>query len=123
MATIKGSVGGVHAITTAQVADGASDNVLYRKYCGHGPVGLVITNVAGGSPTTTVSIQGSMDNTNWFNIAYSLVATPTTYVVTNLTITSSTTTTYLLKADEAWMYLRTLMASTNNETVTVTAYP
>ena len=39
--------------------------------------------------TATVNIQGSADGTNWFNIPYSLVATPRTFVVTALTITTA----------------------------------
>lgn len=123
MATIKGSVGGIHVITTAQTADANSDNILFRKYCGKGPMGLKVVSTVGGSPTTTLSIQGSSDGTNFYNIPYALVATPSTFVVTNITITTATTVTYLLQPDQSWMYLRTVMASTNNVTLTITAYP
>lgn len=123
MTTLIGRTGSAFTITDEQIADGASDNVLFRKFCGRGPVGLVIANVRTASGTTTLTIQGSADGTNWYAIPYALVATPSTFVVTALTLTTTATTTYLLQPDQAWMYLRTLMASTTDESVTVTAYP
>src|SRR5262245_21525616 len=50
-----------------------------------------ITNTAGAGPTVTVNILGSMDGTNFYNVAYALVATPETVAVAALTITSATT--------------------------------
>lgn len=123
MATIKGSVGGIHVLSAAQTGNGDSTNVLYRKYCGKGPVGLVITTTVGATPTVTVAIQGSSDGTNYYNIPYALVATPSTFVITNLTITTAVSTTYLLQPDQSWMYLKVVRSANTNVTVTATVYP
>lgn len=108
------------ALSTAQTGTGDSTNVLYRR--GVGPGAVVITTTVGGTPTVTVNIQGSADGTNFYNIPYALVATPSTFVVTAITITSATTTTYLLQRDQAWDYLKLAYSSNTNVTLTATAY-
>lgn len=123
MTQLNATVGSPKVLADEQTIDGDSDNILFRKYAGKGPVGLVVTNVAGGSPTTTFSIKGSSDGINWYNVPYALQGTPSTFVVSDITLTTSGTRTYLLQADQPWLYLKTVMASTNNETVTVTACP
>lgn len=100
----------------------ASTNTLRRRSTG--PAAVVIANVDGGSGTIKVDIQGSVDGTNWFNVPYALVATPNTFVVAQLTLTTAATTTYLLQVDQVWQFLR-LNFSTNTgakETITATAY-
>lgn len=87
-----------------------------------GPAALVITNVAGATPTVTVNIQGSVDGVNFFNVPYALVATPSTWVVAALTITTSITTTYLLQPGQAWRYLQIVLSANTNESVTADFY-
>jgi hypothetical protein len=83
---------------------------------------LVITSVIGTAPNTvTANIQGSADGVNWFNIPYALVATPRTFVVTALTITTSTTVTYLLQELVFWRYLRVAMSASTNVKLTFNA--
>lgn len=123
MATIKGSVGGIHVLSAAQTGNGDSTNVLYRKYCGKGPIGLVLLSAIGATPTVTVNIQGSSDGVAYYNIPYALVATPSTFVLTALTITTAVTTTYLLQPDQSWMYLKLVYSANTNVTLTATAYP
>lgn len=103
--------------TTAAVTSPVIDRGGY-----HGPAALVVRNIAGGTPTETLDIQGSVDNVNFYNVGYSLVATPTTVVVTQITITSSTTTTYLLANAQAWRYLRVVTATITNQQTFVTYY-
>ena len=86
----------------------------------------IITSTIGTAPcTATVNIQGSADGTNFFNIPYALVATPRTFVVTALTITTAVATTYLLQELVFWRYLRLAITSCTNVTLvpTVTIIP
>jgi len=87
-----------------------------------GPGALVIANVGSGSPTVNVDIQGSVDNQNWYNAAYALVATPNTVAVAQIAITATATTTYLLPTDQAWRYLRVVTSTVATETYSVTYY-
>ena len=104
---------GTTVATTSPVLDRGS----YR-----GPAALVIVNVGGATPTETIDIQGSVDNINYYNVAYALVATPNTVAVAQITVTTTATTTYLLPTDQAWRYLRVVTATITNETTTVTYY-
>ena len=87
-----------------------------------GPAALVIANVGTGSPAVTINLMGSVDNVNFFNLAYGLVATPNTVAVAALAITATATTTYLLVTDQAWRYLRVDATAVTTETWTVTYY-
>jgi hypothetical protein len=100
----------------------ASTNVLRRKT--QGPAAFVVTNVDGGSGTIKVDIQGSLDGSAWFNVPYALVATPNTFVVTQLTITTAATTTYLLQTGQPAIFLRALFGTNTGakEAMTVTAF-
>lgn len=117
------AVGPYNAVTlgTAQTGTGDSTNIADRGDR-RGPGAVVIANTAGSTPTVTVKILGSVDGTNYYNVAYSLVATPETVTVADLTITSTATTTYLLRPDHAWRYLKLNYSANTNETITATAY-
>lgn len=101
----------------AAITSPVIDRGAYR-----GPAALVIANVGTGSPAVSVDIQGSVDNINFFNCAYALVATPNTVAVAQIAITSTATTTYLLPTDQAWRYLRVVTSGVTTETVSVTYY-
>ena len=103
--------------TTVAVTSPVLDRGSYR-----GPAALVIVNVGGATPTETIDIQGSVDNINYYNVAYALVATPNTVAVAQITVTTTATTTYLLPTDQAWRYLRVTTGTITNETTTVTYY-
>lgn len=83
---------------------------------------LVVTNVDGGSGTVKLDIQGSADGTNWFNVPYALQATPRTFVVTQVTLTTAGTRTYLLQELVFWRYLKVVLSSNTAETVTADLY-
>ena len=83
---------------------------------------IVITSAIGATPTVTVNIQGSVDGANFFNIPYALVATPATFVITAITITTAVTTTYLLQPDQPWQFVRLVASANTNVTLTATAY-
>lgn len=108
-------------LSTAQTGTGASTNVANRGD-GPGAGALVVTTTVGATPTITFTIEGSADGTNWYAAAYSLVATPETVAVAAITITTAVTTTYLLRPDHAWDYLRLNITANTNVTITATAY-
>lgn len=83
---------------------------------------VVVSNVGTGSPTFTFTIQGSVDGTNYFNIPYALVATPSTFVVAAITTTTTSTVTYLLQANQPWNFLKLNISALTTETVNATAY-
>jgi len=86
------------------------------------PGAIVITSAIGATPTVTVNIQGSADGTNFFNIPYALVATPSTFVITAITITTAVTTTYLLQANQPWQFVRLVASANTNVTLDAVAY-
>ena len=108
-------------LSTSQTGTGDSTNTLYRENM-RGPAALIITNVAGATPTVTVNILGSADGVNFFNVAYALVGTPTTVTVAAITITSATTTTYLLQPNQPWRWLKLNYSANTNETLTATVF-
>jgi len=87
-----------------------------------GPAALVVANVAGSTPAVTLNIRGSVDNVNFYNVAYALVATPNTVAVAAIAITTTATTTYLLPTDQAWRYLLVATSAITNESTTVTYF-
>ena len=96
--------------------------------CGGGA--LVITStISTATNTVTANIQGSVGGPGdpstwvWFNIPYALTATPRTFVITALTITTTTAVTYLLQELVFWRYMRVAhSASTNISTVLTATY-
>lgn len=123
MATIRAGIASPPvAVTMATGLTGNTSSDVVDRGAYRGPAAIVITNTAGATPTVTVDIKGSVDGTAWFNVAYSLVATPETVAVAAITITSAVTTTYLLRPNHAWRYLRVDTTSNTNETLDITYY-
>jgi hypothetical protein len=121
MATVIGQPGSSTVLGTAQTGNVDSTTVLDRGLH-RGPAAIVVTNVDGGSGTVKLDIKGSVDGTNFFNLPYALVATPETVAVAQITITTAVTTTYLLRGDHAWRYLKLTYSANTAETMTATAY-
>ena len=122
MATIVSpGLGSAVTLSSAQTGNADSTNTVDRG-SRRGPGAVVITTTVGSTPTVTVNIQGSVDGTNWFNVGYALVATPETVAVAALTITTAVTTTYLLRPDHPWQFLKLVYSSNTNVTLTATAY-
>src|SRR5213076_2618856 len=120
------TTGGVAAVlSSAQTGNGDSTNTASRPLLSAGatPGGaLVVTSAIGATPTVTVNILGSADGTNFFNIPYSLVATPKTFVVSAITITTAVTTTYLLQETIPFRFVKLNYSANTNVTLTATAY-
>lgn len=109
----------VKALSVAQTGNGDSA-IASRDNRGSG--GIVVTSTIGATPTVTVNIQGSVDGVNWFNVPYALVATPATFVISAVVITTAVTTSYLLQTDQPWNYLKLVYSANTNVTLTATAY-
>ena len=118
MALIEGLSG---LLSNAQTGNGDSTNSIARANSGGGGA-VVITSAIGATPTVTVNIQGSVDGVNFYNIPYALVATPATFVVTAITITTAVTTTYLLQPSQQWRVLKLVYSANTNVTLTAQAY-
>lgn len=108
-------------LSEAQTGNGDSTNVALRPYASN-PAAIVITTTVGATPTVTVNIQGSVDGTAFYNIPYALVATPETLTVAAITITTAVTTTYLLRPNHAWRFVKLVLSANTNVTLTATAY-
>jgi hypothetical protein len=103
-------------LQTAQTGNADSTNTII---CGdNGARAVRIVSTVGATPTVTVNILGSIDGTNFYNIPYALVATPSTFVVTAITITTAVTTFYLLQSNQAWRYVKLNMSANTNVTLT-----
>ena len=126
-ATVAVPTGGSVTLSTAQTGNADSTNTADRGLPGGlpgtgNPGAIVITSTVGATPTVTVNILGSADGTNFYNIAYALAATPETAAVAAITITTAVTTTYLLRPNHAWRYLKLNYSANTNVTLTATAY-
>lgn len=122
MAVVEARPNSEVVLGTAQTGNGDTTNIADRAFA-RGGGAVVITSTVGATPTVTVNIQGSVDGSTWFNIPYSLVATPRTFVLTALTITTAVTTTYLLQESVGWRYLKCARSANTNVTLTTTYYP
>jgi len=100
-----------------------STNIMDRGHTLGGPCMLRVTSTVGAGPTVKLDIQGSMDNVTFFNVPYSLVATPETWVVAQITIIAALTNYYILKGGVPWRYAKTVMSANTNVTLTVDAFP
>ena len=110
-------------LSTTQTGNGDSTNTMDRGYTLGGPCLLRVVSTIGATPTVTVNIQGSMDGSIFFNVPYSLMATPDTWVITAITITTATTNNYILRPATPWRYLKIVMSVNTNVTLTVDAFP
>lgn len=108
-------------LQTAQTGNADSTNTAYRGLRQTGGA-VVITSTIGATPTVTVNIQGSVNGVQWFNVPYALVATPRTFVLTAITITTAVTTSYLLQELIPFQYLKLVMSANTNVTLTSDAY-
>lgn len=80
-----------------------------------GPCVVQIGSTAG--TTIKADIQGSEDGVNWFNVEYSLVATPSTKVVAQITITTTTIVPYLVSGGYGFRFLRVAFSTNTGMTI------
>lgn len=104
-------------LSTGQTGNGASTNSADRGNR-QGSALLVITTTVGATPTCTYAIEGSVDGTNWFSVAYADSATPETMSVATFAITTATTVYKILRINHPWRYLRLNYSANTNVTNT-----
>lgn len=110
-------------LQTAQTGDADSTNTVFdakTTFVDTGrPATVRIVSAVGATPTVTVDIQGSEDESTGFtNIPYATTAAPSTYVTAPLVITSATTAYYRLQPGRAWRYVKLVMSANTNVTLT-----
>jgi len=98
------------------------DSAIAMKLGSRDGGAVVVSNVGTGSPTFTFTIQGSADGVNYYNIPYSLAATPSTFVVSAITTTTTNVITYTLQSGQGWNYLKLNISALTTETVDAVAY-
>lgn len=108
-------------LSDAQTGNGDSTDIGYRGLRSYGGA-VVITSAIGATPTVTVNIQGSVNGVQWFNVPYALVATPRTFVLTAITITTAVTTSYLLQENIPYRFLKLVYSANTNVTLTADAF-
>lgn len=106
-------------LQAAQTGNADSTNVADRGLL-QGGGGVIITSAIGATPTVTVNLLGSLDGATFFNVPYSLVATPRTFVVSAITITTAVTTLYILQELIPWRFFKVNMSANTNVTLTST---
>jgi hypothetical protein len=104
-------------LAAAFTGNGISTNVVDRGG-GLEAALLDIVSTVGATPTVTINVEGSADGSRWWNVPYSLPASPATLAVAALTITTAVTTRLLLAAGYPWRYLRCNHSANTNVTVT-----
>jgi hypothetical protein len=106
-------------LQSAQTGNADSTNIADRGLL-QGGGGVLIVSTIGGAPTVSVNLLGSLDGASFFNVPYALVATPRTFVITAITITTAVTTLYILQELIPWRFFKINMSANNNVTLTST---
>lgn len=104
-------------LSNAQTGTGPSTNVLDRGAARSACL-LKLVSTVGATPTVTVAVEGSADNSSWWSVPYAVAATPETPVVAALTVTTAVTAYYVLRPDHPWRYLRLNLSANTNVTLT-----
>ena len=127
MATLAAPAGtgtpNIVTLSSAQTGNGQSTNVADRgtsSAVATGPALLTIVTTVGATPTVTVAIEGSVDGSDWFSVAYATAAAPETVAVSTFAITSATTTRMILRPNHPWRFLRLTYSANTNVTSTAT---
>lgn len=110
--------GGVTVIT-ASTAVARSTVVDYGHDFYHKASLVRIVSTIGATPSATVAIQGSNDNSTWSNVNYADFATPSTLVSANLTITTAATVIKFVPERQNFRYLSVNVSADTNVTLTV----
>lgn len=116
-ATPSGGLPDTANLSTAQTGNGASTNVADRGGSTAAAL-LTITTTVGATPTCTYAIEGSVDGSAWFAVAYADSATPETVSVATFAITTATTVRKILRPNHPWRYLRVSYSANTNVTNT-----
>jgi hypothetical protein len=108
---------------SGQTTTGASTTCDRRSLTGPAHVYCTFTDTGAGQ-SVTFDIQGSNDDTNWYNVPYSLPATPTTVTVASITFNTASggTASYLLTTGYPYRYVRLNISAVTNMTTDAVIY-
>jgi hypothetical protein len=106
-------------VVNASTANARSTVIDFGHDAFHQNALVRIVSTIGATPTATVDIQGSKDNSVWVNCNYADSLTPTVQVATSLTITTAATTIKLVPARQNFRYLSVNVSADTNVTLTV----
>jgi len=108
------------SLAAAVTTDGVTTNVLDRGET-TGPAVVTIVTTVGATPTVTMQLEGSLDNSAWNPLSSADSATPTVFSTATFAITTATTTIRIVNPASAWRYLRLTLSATTNVTSTIDA--
>jgi hypothetical protein len=108
------------SLAAAVTTDGVTTNVLDRGET-TGPATVTIVTTVGATPTVTMQLEGSLDNSAWNPLSSADSATPTTFSTATFVITTATTTVRIVNPASTWRYLRLTLSATTNVTSTIDA--
>lgn len=77
-----------------------------------------MTSTVGATPTATIALQGSKDNTTWFAVDYSDSATPSVYTQATFAITTAATIQKMIRPHQNFKFIRFNMTANTNVTIT-----
>lgn len=107
-------------VISASTANARSTVVDYKKDFYHQHALVRIVSTAGATPTATLQLQGSPDNSTWSNVNYLDYLSPNAALSSaNLTITTSTTNIKLIPSGQNFRYFSVLVSADTNVTLTV----
>lgn len=119
-ARVASAEGGVN-IATALTGNNPSPDILDRHSDREACLLRLISTI-GATPTVNVTIQGSMDGTNWRNVPYGTQSAPETVTQADIVITTATTTYAILRPNHPWRYLRINLTLNTNVTITADVF-
>jgi hypothetical protein len=92
--------------------------VAHSRYFTNDILLRVVTTI-GATPTVTLTIRGSKDNSSFSNVNYALIATPATLVSTALVITTAQTSIYRIPPNQQVKFLKVTISAVTNVTTTI----
>lgn len=106
-------------LSNAQTGNGVSTNVLDRGVSS-GPGFVTIVTTVGATPTVTLQMEGSNDNSSFSPLSTADSGTPTAFSTSTFTIVTATTTTRIIDPSASARYIRITYSANTNVTTTAT---
>jgi len=122
MATVDARASGLCAslvtLSNGQSGVGASTNVADRGVSHKGWEICRIISVVGTTPTITLALEVSTDNSVFTPATYADIGTPNTDTATTFVLTTATTTQKIIKGANTWRFFRITYSANTNVTIT-----
>ena len=105
-------------LATSLTGNSASTVVTLPQDYIKNPLLVRITSTVGATPTATIAIQGSKDNSAWSAIDYADSATPSVYTQATFAITTAATVQKMIRPHQNFKFIRFNMTANTNVTIT-----